>query len=214
MNLRKLAAEALGTFAIVFFGCGSIITQPGQAVAINAVFGLVVAAMIYALGPISGAHFNPAVTVAFGIRREISVRAGLDYVLAQIVGAIAASAIHSVILVDAEKSSFGATIPTLGLGQAFGLETLLTFFLVTVILSVATDIRVHRAVPGLAIGMTVAMSGLFSGPLTGNSLNPARSIGPALFANGPAMQALPVYLTAPVLGAILATYFQKWITAD
>jgi MIP family channel proteins len=160
------------------------------------------------LGPISAAHFNPAVTIAFAIARRFPWRFTPAYIGAQCVGALAASALHLVLLGEAAKRvAFGATVPSeqITTAGAFGFEVVLTFFLMLVIMAVATDRRVHAAVPGLAIGLTVGVDALFGGPFTGASMNPARSLAPALWAGGTALSILPLYLLAPTLGAMLAS---------
>lgn len=206
--VRKCVAEFLGVFAIVFFGCGSIATlhgDPGSHLMVNAVFGLVVAASIYALGHISAAHFNPAVTIGFATARHFPWRQVPGYVGAQFAGGLLASGLHRWLFVEkARAASFGVTTTSLDMGRALGVEVLLTFFLMLVIASVATDGRVHGAVAGLAIGMAVTACGLFGGPLTGCSMNPARSLGPALFEGGNALSQLGLYVAGPVIGAVLA----------
>lgn len=208
---RRYAAEALGTFAIVFFGCGSIASfGNGGGVAghvgVNLVFGLTVGAMIYALGHISAAHFNPAVTIGFATVRRFPWKYVPGYVFAQLAGAVLASGLHALLLpAQAASASFGATMPHIDALRSAGIETVLTFALMLVIVSVATDKRVNEAVAGLAIGSTVALCGLFGGPLTGCSMNPARSLGPALFAGGGALTSYWVYLFGPVVGAILGS---------
>ncbi len=198
--IRRLAAEFLGTFAIVFFGCGAIATG-GSPLAVNAVFGLVVAASVYALGHISAAHFNPAVSVAFALVRRFPWRAVAPYVAAQCLGAVLASSAHALLFPRlAAPVRYGATLPNVDLPRTVGVEALLTFFLMLVIVSVATDRRTDGAVPGLAIGMAVAACGLFGGPLTGCSMNPARSLGPALWSGS----VLWPYLLGPLVGAGLA----------
>ena len=208
-NWQRYFAEALGTFAIVFAGCGAIISDvhSGGAVThlgICLTFGLIVAAMIFALGPISSAHFNPAVTLAFVLARRFPWKHVPAYIGAQVAGAVLASALHGLLYgAAAQQAKFGATVPSVPLASAFGFEVVLSFLLMLVIMAVATDRRVPGAVPGLAIGGTVALDALFGGPATGASMNPARSLAPALFAGGEALAWLPVYLLAPVVGAIL-----------
>ncbi len=202
---RRYFAEFLGTFAIVFFGCGAIATLHGSPTAhfaVNAVFGLTVAATIYALGHISAAHFNPAVTFGFAVARRFPWRFVPAYIAAQVAAAIAASGLHALLFGSlAASASFGATVPAIDAFRAVGVEAVLTFFLMLVIISVATDRRVNGAVPGLAIGMAVTFCGLFAGPLTGCSMNPARSLGPALFAGGTPLSSYWIYVLGPVLGA-------------
>jgi MIP family channel proteins len=169
-------------------------------------FGFVVAAIVYALGPISAAHFNPAVTFGFAAARRFPWRHAPAYVAAQTAGGLLASALH-LLLYGAETAGaafFGATRPAVPAASAAGFEVVLTFILMLVITAVATDRRVPGTVPGLAIGLTVACCALFGGPATGASMNPARSLAPALFAGGEALAALPLYLLAPPVGAVLA----------
>lgn len=209
-HLSRYIAEFLGTFAIVFFGCGSIASMQGgdsiaKHIGVNGVFGLTVAAMIYALGPLSAAHFNPAVTLGFTSAGRFPHRHVLPYLLAQFGGAICASLCHSLLFRTLATSvDFGATLPHLGVGEAFGIEVILTFFLMLVIIANATDNRVNGAVPALAIGMTVILCGVFGGSLSGCSMNPARSLAPALFAGTGAISTLWVYLIAPPIGAVFA----------
>jgi MIP family channel proteins len=205
---KRMMAEAVGTFAIVFFGCGAIITlQSGDAhIAVNLVFGAAVAVMVYALGHVCKAHFNPAVTIAFVLQGCHPRREGVHYIAAQVLGAVLASSCHALAFGPAAYAAdFGATVASVPLAQAFFIEAVCTFFLMFVIIAVATDNRVPRSVTGIAIGGTVALSGLFAGPVTGNSLNPARSLGPALFANQSPLSAW-VYFVAPVVGAALGAW--------
>lgn len=213
---RRAVAEFLGTFALVLFGCGSIATIHGDSAAtallVNLVFGLTVGAMIYALGHLSGAHFNPAVTIAFASVRRFPWHDVPAYLVAQIAGGLAASGVHLALLPgDASAVHFGATIPTIGPVQALALEAVLTFHLMLVIISVATDKRVARSIPGLAIGGTVALCGMFGGPLSGCSMNPARSLAPALFAGGSALGCVWIFLIGPVVGAVVAAFVYEAI---
>lgn len=208
--IRRYLAEFLGTFAIVFFGCGAIATlrdQVGSHLMVNTVFGLVVAASIYALGHISAAHFNPAVTIAFAMAGRFPWKFAPAYIGAQFAGATLASGFHLLLIPSqAIGARFGATVPQSDLGRSVIMEGVLTFFLMLVIVSVATDRRVNGAVSGLAIGMAVALCGLVGGPVTGCSMNPARSLGPALFAQGTALHVYWIYMIGPVVGAVLAAF--------
>lgn len=209
-NFQRFFAEALGTFAIVFAGCGAIISNAHSDGAVTHVgvcltFGLVVMAMIYALGPISAAHFNPAVTLGFALARRFPWKHVPAYVASQVAGALFASGLHALLLGDvAQRTKFGATLPSVPLASAFGFEVVTTFLLMLVIMAVATDKRTSGTVPALAIGAAVALDALFGGPMTGASMNPARSLAPALFASGDALSVLPLYLLAPSVGAMLA----------
>jgi MIP family channel proteins len=218
-HLRKYLAEFVGTFSLVFVGCGaciahhrysSDITHVGVALA----FGGVVMCMVYALGHVSGAHINPAVTIGFVSGRRFPVQHVVPYLIAQCLGAICASAAHLVTYGDrmTRDAQFGSTIPvTTGLASAFGMELVLTFFLMFVIMAVATDRRVTRAVAGLAIGAAVCIDCLAAGKCCGASMNPARSLGPALFAGGRAISVLWLYCCAPMLGAMIAAWTYDWI---
>jgi MIP family channel proteins len=208
---QRYLAEFIGTFALVFAGCGAVIsnTMTGGGVShvgIALTFGFVVTVMIYALGPISAAHFNPAVTIGFAAARRFPWRHVPAYLGAQLGGALLASLLHQLLYGTglADRAHYGATTPAVPVGAAVGFEGILTFFLMFVIMAVATDQRVPGAVPGLAIGLTVALCALFGGPATGASMNPARSLAPALFAHGPALSTLPLYLLVPPVGAVLA----------
>ncbi len=200
---RRAAAEGLGVFALVFAGCGAIVaeaTYPGSLgpVGIALVFGLVVMAMVYATGHLSGAHLNPAVTLAFVLTRHLPRGEAAAYLLAQCAGALVAALALAAIW-PAEPASLGATLPTVGAGSAFAYELILTAFLMFVIMAVATDTRAVGAAAAIAIGGTVGFDALFGGPVTGASMNPARSLGPALVSGE--LQHLWIYLLAPPLGA-------------
>ncbi|HEY5941558.1 MAG TPA: aquaporin [Solirubrobacterales bacterium] len=202
---RRAAAEGLGVFALVFAGCGAIVaeaTYPGSLgpVGIALVFGLVVMAMVYATGHLSGAHLNPAVTLAFVLTRHLPRAEAAAYLLAQCAGALVAALALAAIW-PAEPASLGATLPTVGAGSAFAYELILTAFLMFVIMAVATDTRAVGAAAAIAIGGTVGFDALFGGPVTGASMNPARSLGPALVSGE--LQHLWIYLLAPPLGAAL-----------
>lgn len=201
----RLFAEALGTFALVFAGTGAIVVNEAHGgsvthLGIAITFGLVVMAMIYALGDISGAHINPAVTVAFYFAKRFPGRDVLPYVLVQCGGAIAASALIATTFPS--STTLGATLPAGAWWQSFVIEVVLTFLLMLVILRVSSGSRETGLMAGAAIGAVVACEALFAGPITGASMNPARSLGPALV--GGHLGALPIYLAAPTLGAQLA----------
>jgi aquaporin NIP len=202
---RRAAAEAIGVFALVFAGCGAIVAEaehPGSlgVVGIALVFGLIVMAMVYATGHLSGAHLNPAVTLAFVLSRHFPGREALAYIAVQLLGALAAAALLAAIW-PSQPAALGTTMPTVGVGSAFAYETVLTAFLMFVIMAVATDTRAVGAGAAIAIGGTIGLDALFGGPVTGASMNPARSLGPALVTGN--LQDLWLYLTAPVLGAAI-----------
>jgi len=218
-NLRRWAAEFIGTFALVFIGAGACIAHQGHPddithVGVALAFGGVVACMVYCLGHISGAHINPAVTVALATVRGFPLRGVAPYVAAQCAGAFVASAAHLMTFGgDATRQAqFGATLPVgTTLAGAFAFEFILTFILMLVIMAVATDARVPRGVGGLAIGAAVCIDCLAAGKCCGASMNPARSLAPAVFAGGPALGTLWLYFCAPTIGAVAAALTYQWI---
>lgn len=200
----KYFAEAFGTFAIVFAGTGAIIINDLQGGAISHVgialtFGLVVMAMIYALGDVSGAHFNPAVTLGFWFAQRLSKEEILPYIASQCGGALVASALLKVLFVH---PTMGATIPAHAISQSFVLEIVLTCVLMFVILCVSDGACETGLMAGSAIGATVGLEALFAGPISGASMNPARSLAPSLVSGQWSL--LWIYLLAPVLGALIA----------
>jgi aquaporin NIP len=206
---RRCLSEAFGTFALVFAGCGAIVvnSERGEslgAVGIAAAFGLVIMAMVYAIGHLSGAHVNPAVTVAFVTSRHFPTRDALAYIPAQAVGAVA-GALALRIAWQGTPANLGATVPSVGVGAALLYEFVMTAFLMFVVMAVATDTAAVGAAAAIAIGGTVALDALFGGDVTGASMNPARSFGPALVASE--WTDFWVYLLAPVAGAIAAALF-------
>jgi MIP family channel proteins len=203
---RESLAEFLGTFILVFAGTGAVMVDKisGGTVThlgISLVFGAVVGAMIYALGHISGAHFNPAVTLGFWASGFFPKSKVLCYILAQCLGAIAASGVLLITL--GKVANLGATLPLNGNWmQSLILETVLTFILMFAILGSGLDRRAHIGFAGIAIGLTVGLEAAFMGPITGASMNPARSLGPALI--GGIWEHHWVYWVAPIWGAQLA----------
>ena len=203
--MRKFLAEFLGTFALVFAGTGAIVINDVTHgtithVGIALTFGLIVLANVYALGDVSGAHLNPAVTLGFAAARRFSPALVGPYILSQIGGAFAASLLlHSLF---PAHTGLGATHPAGSEWQSFVLETGLTWLLMFVILGVSTGAKEKGTMAGIAVGAVIALEALFAGPITGASMNPARSLAPALVSGS--LQSLWVYLTAPVLGAFLA----------
>jgi aquaporin Z len=201
---QRLAAEFLGTFALVFAGTGAIIinelTGAVTHVGIALTFGLVVLALIYALGDVSGAHFNPAVTIGFVLARRFAARDAIPYVIVQFLGACAASLCLRAMF--PENDRLGATIPRGHFGQSFVLEFLLTAFLMFVILNSTTGAKEKGLVVGIVVGAVIGLEAMFAGPISGASMNPARSLGPALVSGH--WQSLWIYLLAPVMGASLA----------
>jgi len=210
--MKRYISEAIGTFAMIFCGTGAMtinevtagsVTHPGVAIT----WGLIVMAMIYAFGDISGAHFNPAVTVAFAYAKKFSWKEVPKYILAQCAGAFAASGILLFLFPDSEF--LGATIPSFEAYRAFVLEILLTFFLMLVIINVSTGAKEIGIIAGIAIGGVVLLEAMFAGPMTKASMNPARSLAPAIVSGN--LQHLWLYLTAPFIGAILAVMSCKLV---
>jgi len=202
---RRATTEALGAFALVFAGCGAIVTDTVHAgtlgaVGVSLVFGLVIMAMVYATGHLSGAHLNPAVTLAFALTRHFPRREALAYIGAQIVGALGAAALLLAVW-PSQPAALGTTLPSVGAGSALVYEVALTAFLMFVIMAVATDTRAVGAGAAIAIGGTVGLDALFGGAITGASMNPARSIGPALVSGE--LHDLWIYIAAPIAGAAL-----------
>lgn len=197
-----MAAEAFGTFCLVFAGTGAVVINDVSGgtvshVGIALTFGLVVLAMVYALGDVSGCHLNPAVTLGFFLARRFDGRSVLPYVASQCAGAVLASL--TLRLMFPASASLGATLPAGGAFQSFVLEAVLTLILMFVVLSVSTGSKEKGVLAGVAVGSVIALEALFAGPVSGASMNPARSLAPALVSLR--LDTLWVYLTAPVLGA-------------
>ncbi|GAB4508277.1 MAG: hypothetical protein OHK0046_00210 [Anaerolineae bacterium] len=209
--LRRTGAELVGTYALVTAGCGAIMVNTETAalghIGIAFTFGLVIMVMIAATGHISGAHFNPAVTVAFALTRHFPWREVPFYVGGQTAGAILGALTLRVIIGDV--ANLGATVPAGSIEQAFGLEVLLTAVLMFVIIAVATDTKAVGETAAIAIGATVALDALWGGPISGASMNPARSLGPALVAG--ISQDQWIYIIAPLIGAALGGFVYQWI---
>jgi aquaporin NIP len=201
--LRALAAETIGTFALVFAGAGAVMVdaktnQLGH-VGVAITFGLVIMAMIYAVGHISGAHFNGAVTFAFAVTRHFPWPKALSYWTAQLVGALIAALLLRASL--GNIAHVGATLPSGSQPQSFLWELIMTAFLMFVIMAVATDTRAVGEAAAIAIGGTIALDAMFGGPISGASMNPMRSLGPALVSGD--LHALWIYIVAPIIGATI-----------
>jgi aquaporin Z len=207
-------AEAIGTFALVFAGTGAVVVEAQTGalghVGVALTFGLAVMAAIYAVGEVSGAHINPAVTVAFWASGRFPGRHVGPYVAAQVVGALVASGLLRVLFPDA--ATLGATMPMGSAVQSLVLEGALTFFLMFVILGVAVGAKEVGLLAGVAIGGTVAFEALMGGPVSGASMNPARSLAPALVSLDLAAQW--VYVVGPALGALLAVPAYRAVYGD
>jgi aquaporin Z len=205
--MRKLAAELFGTFCLVFAGTAAIIINDVRGGAVTHVgialtFGLVVLAMIYALGDVSGAHLNPAVTLGFFTARRLPGRWVLPYILSQCLGAFLASGLLRLLFLD--HPNLGATRPSGLDGQSFVFEVVLTLVLMFVILSISTGAKEKGLMAGVAVGAVIALAALFAGPISGASMNPARSLAPAVMSGD--LESLWIYLLAPILGAISAVF--------
>ncbi|MEZ4621444.1 MAG: MIP family channel protein [Caldilineaceae bacterium] len=211
--LKRVGAEFVGTYGLVTAGCGAIMVnaQTGALghVGIALTFGLIIMVMIAATGHISGAHFNPAVTVAFALTRHFPWREVPGYLGGQLLGAVLGALTLRLLLGDA--ANLGATVPAGSAMQAFGMELLLTAALMFVIISVATDTKAAGTIAAIAIGGTVALDALWGGPITGASMNPARSFGPALLSG--MWTAHWLYWVAPLLGATLGGVIYQQIRA-
>lgn len=211
---RALTAEAIGTFALVFAGCGAIMVdakthQLGH-VGVAITFGLVIMFGIYAVGHISGAHFNPAVTFAFALTRHFPWPRTLAYWGAQFAGALFAAALLRASL--GTIADVGATLPSGSQSQAFLWELVMSAFLMFVILAVATDTRAVGEAAAIAIGGTIALDAMFGGPLTGASMNPIRSLAPALVSGN--LHALWLYIVAPITGASLGGLAYQFVRGE
>ncbi|NRB84002.1 MAG: aquaporin [Winogradskyella sp.] len=215
--MKREIAELIGTFSMVFCGCGAMtineitggsITHVGVAIT----WGLIVMAMIYAFGEISGAHFNPAVTIAFAVAKTFNWSDVPKYILFQIIGASIAIGILWVLF--PESNSFGHTYPAHGFEpyKAFILELLLTFFLMVVIINVSTGSKEIGTMAAIAVGSVILLEAMFAGPMTKASMNPARSLAPAIISGH--LNDLWLYLIAPIIGAVLAVLSCKLVKDD
>lgn len=213
--MKRLAAEALGTFVLVFAGTAAIVSNDisGGAVThvgVSLTFGLVVMAMIYAVGDVSGAHLNPAVTLAFWRAGRFPGRDVGAYLLAQFAGALLASGLLRVAF--PAHPTLGATLPTGGAGPAALFELILTAILMFVILSVSTGAKEKGLMAGITIGSVIAFEALLGGPISGASMNPARSLAPALLSGR--LESLWIYLAAPIAGALGAVSLCRVVQAE
>lgn len=202
LRIQKYFAEFIGTFSLIFFGTGAVVINQEfneviSHLGVSLVFGGVVTALIFALGDVSGAHLNPAVTIAFAMSKRFSKKDVIPYIVSQFGGALMASLLLKLSFPQSEY--LGATIPVNSIGQSFVFEFVLTLFLVMVIFNVSTGAKEKGLTAAIAIGSTVAVEALFGGPVSGASMNPIRSLSPALVSGH--LEHVWIYLLAPVLGA-------------
>lgn len=208
--MKKYLIELIGTFFLVFVGCGAMVINTEMSGVISHVgvamsWGLIVMVLIYSIGDISGAHLNPAVTIGFWVAKRFGIKEVAPYVFSQLLGALLAA--YSLRFLFPANETLGASLPDGTWQQSFIFETILTFLLMFVILNVSTGAKEKGIMAGAAIGATVGMEAMFAGPVCGASMNPVRSIGPAL-ASGHT-EHLWVYIVATILGAILAVFAFK-----
>tara|TARA_B100000768_G_C11277093_1_gene376502 strand:- start:1161 stop:1823 length:663 start_codon:yes stop_codon:yes gene_type:complete len=210
--MKNYIAEFIGTFAMVFCGTGAMTINEVTGgdvthVGIGITWGLIVMAMIYAFGEISGAHFNPAVSIAFAYAKKFSWKEVPTYIFFQIAGAFAASLLLMWLFPKSEL--LGATIPSVDVWRAFVLELILTFFLMVVIINVSTGSKEVGMMAGIAIGGVVLLEALFAGPITNASMNPARSLAPNIVSGN--IEGIWLYILAPIIGALLAVVSCKFV---
>ena len=210
--MKNYISEFIGTFAMIFCGTGAMTINEVTGgdvthVGIGITWGLIVMAMIYAFGEISGAHFNPAVSIAFAYAKKFSWKEVPKYIFFQVAGAFAASLLLMWLFPKSEL--LGATIPSVDIGRAFVLELLLTFFLMVVIINVSTGSKEVGMMAGIAIGSVVLLEALFAGPITNASMNPARSLAPNIVSGN--IKGLWFYILAPIIGALLAVLSCKFV---
>lgn len=209
---KRFISEIIGTFALVFCGTGAMVINDFTGgtvthVGVAITFGLIVMGMIYAFGDISGAHMNPAVTIGFAYAKKFPWKEVPAYVLAQLIGAFLASGI--LLYLFPESQTLGATLPGLSALKVFILEIILSFFLMVVIINVSTGSKEIGVVAGIAIGSIVLLEAMFAGPITGASMNPARSIAPAVVSSN--IADLWIYIFAPIIGCVLAVVSCKLV---
>ena len=209
---KRFISEVIGTFALVFCGTGAMVINDFTGgtvthVGVAITFGLIVMGMIYAFGDISGAHMNPAVTIGFAYAKKFPCKEVPAYVLAQLIGAFLASGI--LLYLFPESQTLGATLPGLPALKVFILEIILSFFLMVVIINVSTGSKEIGVVAGIAIGSVVLLEAMFAGPITGASMNPARSIAPAVVSGN--IADLWIYIFAPIIGCLLAVVSCKLV---
>ena len=214
--MKKYISEFVGTFVLVLVGCGVAEVTGADVVATALAFGLVIVAMAYSIGNVSGCHINPAVSLGFYLSKKMSLKDLIYYVIAQVLGAICGAFVLGFLLQSFESlgtNGYGLEVFAQNAGIAFVTEVLLTFVFVTAILGVTSKEK-YSNVAGLVIGLTLTLVHLVGIPFTGTSVNPARSLGPALFVGGDALSQVWVFLLAPLVGAALASIFYNFVLKD
>lgn len=214
--MKKYISEFVGTFVLVLVGCGVAEVTGADVVATALAFGLVIVAMAYSIGNVSGCHINPAVSLGFYLSKKMSLKDLIYYVIAQILGAIVGAFVLGFLLGSFESlgaNGYGLEVFAQNAGIACVTEVLLTFVFVTAILGVTSKEK-YSDVAGLVIGLTLTLVHLVGIPFTGTSVNPARSLGPALFVGGEALSQVWVFLLAPLVGAALASVFYNFVLKD
>lgn len=214
--MKKYIAEFVGTLVLVLVACGVAVVTGANVVATSLAFGLVIVAMAYSIGNVSGCHINPAVSLAMLLTKKMTLKDFIWYVVAQILGAIAGAAILGFLLQDFTNlgaNGFGSGHLATTLWIALAVETILTFVFVTTILGV-TSKKENNAVTGIVIGLTLVLVHLIGIAFTGTSVNPARSLGPALLQGGVALEQVWVFIVGPLVGSVLASLFYKYVLAD
>ncbi|KAL5774174.1 hypothetical protein ACOSP7_011731 [Xanthoceras sorbifolium] len=211
--VQKIIAEVVGTYFLIFAGCGSVVvnsgyekvvTQPG----ISIVWGLAVMVLVYSVGHISGAHFNPSVTIAFATCKRFPWKQVPAYVAAQVLGStLAAGTLR--LLFNGKQDHFAGTLPTRSDAQSFVIEFIITFYLMFIISGVSTDNRATDEFAGIAIGSTILLNVMIFGPVSGASMNPARSLGPAIVSNQ--YKGIWIYMVAPTLGAVCGAWVYNMV---
>jgi len=216
--MKKATAEFIGTFALVFCGTGAIVIDKVSGggvshVGVAITFGLIVLAMIYALGDISGAHINPAVTIAFTIAGRMKGKEAVAYIASQLLGALLASLCLRLMFM--QSPMLGETMPAGSQMQSFILETILTFFLMFVIMAVSSGAKEKGITAGIAVASVVGLEAMFAGPICGASMNPARSLAPAIVScNLEIIETQWLYIAGPIIGACVAVWAYKYINAQ
>ena len=215
--MKKYICEAVGTFVLTLVGCGVAVVTNANVVATSLAFGLTIVAMAYSIGNVSGCHINPAVSLSMLMTKKLTIKEFIFYVIAQIIGAIAAAAILGVLLssfkaLGANSYGMEGQLAT-NIWIALLVECILTFIFITAILGV-TSKRENTVITGLVIGLTLTLVHLFGIAFTGTSVNPARSLGPALIQGGKALCQVWIFIVAPLVGSALASLFHIFVVKE